>query len=247
LEQRVSTNVIDLTFVHLPAHEGRLILDLEFVNDQALQSPFSMPRLIESFVRLGKFGGFAGDRHDPARSSISLESSQIIDKVARWSFLVDNCHPGIVAVLRNLVLFSHQHVAPMRMGRLHSSLASDGQLVPPPRSHFSPSNMELAISIESDDMSICVLLDGNPEPQVQSVESILNSWATVVAARGLGVHEADLRTTALVIEEEAESFGHEVWLRLSEVNIEEADLGPLINALQGAQSRGCRVLRVDAS
>jgi hypothetical protein len=236
LEQRVSTNVIDLTFVHLPAPEGRLILDLEFVNDQALQSPFSMPRLIESFVRLGKFGGFAGDRHDPARSSISLES-----------FLVDNCHPGIVAVLRNLVLFSHQHVAPMRMGRLHSSLASDGQLVPPPRSHFSPSNMELAISIESDDMSICVLLDGNPEPQVQSVESILNSWATVVAARGLGVHEADLRTTALVIEEEAESFGHEVWLRLSEVNIEEADLGPLINALQGAQSRGCRVLRVDAS
>ncbi len=230
-----------VTFATITSEKSVIELEVEWIEDVSVStvSPFSIPRLVESWARLGSDGGFAGMSYRPSQSTVTLESSSVTEKRFDWRWVVAGCEPGAATALYHLMLFSHNQIAPLKRSEIRSSLSSGRGVPPVVTGYYRPVPFELDIDNESNDVALRI--EGSSpftKEQAQQIESLLMAWTYVTAAAGLSEHGEDTTRPLLIMEDDPEWRDDELSLMLSDAAFENTAFDALVNALHATHVRG---------
>lgn len=227
---------LDISFESVAAREPAIELTAETAADWSIASPFSLPRLVESFASFAQHGGLSGSSHPPTLSSAVIKSSRIVDRTAKWLFLMKHCDPGAARVLYNLVVFCHSLVSPINRASIRTSLSTGMPALP--LGHFERLPFNVNVAVDSDEASVCITFASEPVANTTvEVNSLLKAWLYVAGAGGFSADDLPRDRPLLIPEEEPEWVVDEGWLRLAEVGVDDSAFGPLLNALVGIHAR----------
>ena len=215
----------------------RLIVDTQIRARMHPDSPFQVPRLVESFVALGRAGGLAGAGLLPADSRVEVQGRRLDAVSAHFDLALDGIDPCAVGVLFNSLVFSHRMVEPVELLSISSSFDERVCLAPlAGTAGVLPFDTDLEIN--SDDVlitaSFCEVPDGKAQAQI---EADLAAWLNLLASGGF---ETDIWLATkpfAVSQDDPWWLGRELSLRLEGASFDEAALDSLVNVFRVVHQR----------
>jgi hypothetical protein len=211
---------------------------------KAPQSDFLCDPLIDAFVVLGRLGGLSGARGVPGRAGAVVEARQL-GAQSHWRLVTAELDPGAIAVLHNILVFSHGIVSPLAQIGIHTSLLREGRL-PPPLAGRGPSiPFAFEFDSESSEPQVCIELAVDPTPeQAEELKVLARAWQLVAAACGFQKDIWSEQKLRLFSDDDPEWLNEEFWIRPDDMACDERAFDSLCNALAGLHSRGVPIVNV---
>lgn len=216
-----------------PAFPHGLSLMVQFGPEAELPSLFSLPRLVECFVRFGAAGGYAGARYRPELSRLSLRSADVGEAFAHWRFDEADCAPQTLAVLARLLRYSHRNARPLKRAVVTSRLRlSDGE--PSALRGCAPQwAFDLTLERDLKDVLLSVQLAEPPATAAAAeLVSLLIGWQFLASAGAFETDERPLAEPLLVVDRRPRWVLGTVSAHLEEAAFDDAAFDALVNALQ---------------
>ena len=208
----------------------------------SLDSPFSVPRLLEDFAVLARFGAFHADLDAISRPSVGILSRQLIDDELRYRFRIGRTACNAVSALSALLRFSHRVIAPLSVASIHSGPVADVRITYPNRAIAFPA----AVAIDSDECSICIAFERRPPPETAArIEHMISAWLRFVAAVDFSDGMAAAVKPLLVTQDDPEWVDSELWYRLDEVEMDDSAVDLLLHLCMAIHQTSAMIARFE--
>lgn len=196
----------------------------------------NLRRPFQGLAKMGQWGGMAGDKHDPQKSTITLltDGRLIGARAVQWDFDTIQVDPGTAFVIQNMVHFLHLHVTPVESLVLRSQLLGDGTSVREVLPYdYEPYPFTVKNEIESAQVLVDVdFNDRQPPLAAEPFREAWDAWYEVAAHGGFCSEDFPPEEVKIFVEDELRVTSTGISGVFDDVVIDAAGFYCLINMLQ---------------
>lgn len=228
------------------APENSLAVAIHWQKQPAQPSPFLPEPLLEQFVTLGAWGGFAGTKQRPGGASASALERRIGPHSGHFTIAMREAEPGAALVLEKILTFSHTLISPLEWISIQCGFFSSGGQPSPVVGRYPLIPFACSTALDSDEVQVRIEFAREPDAtQAAKVVSVMMAWSFVAAAGGYEADLDDVVSPFMILTDEPEWVNHELIMRLDDVAFDESAIDSLINALVGIHENSFPIICVE--